>query len=163
MDTTQMERPDQRALRVHLERGDFQLGVHRGRWEVITVSWPYAIIAVSAANRPGAPASFAFRFQCEGYPHQAVTARPWNIASDAPLPDAMWPIGGSRFMAVFRTEWKHGTCLYLPCDRLSFEGHPHWVRDYPAQIWKPDIGIVLYLEAVHDLLNSSDYHGVRNG
>lgn len=33
MEATQMERPNQRALRAHLERGDYQVGVHCGRWD----------------------------------------------------------------------------------------------------------------------------------
>ena len=32
--------------------------------------------------------------------------------------------------SVFRPEWKQGLCLYLPCDRMSIEGHEAWRNDH---------------------------------
>ena len=34
--------------------------------------------------------------------------------------------------AVFRPDWKHGQCLYLPCDRMSIEGHDNWRTNIPT-------------------------------
>lgn len=158
----ELERPDRRALREHLEGPDFLLGEHRGRWKLLSVNWPHATIEVSAAERGDSPRAYALRFECSGYPSQAVTAGLWDEAANAPLAHNLWPHGSDRFMAVFRVEWKSGLCLYLPCDRQSFEGHPQWLTDHPAQVWDPAKGIVLYLEAVHELLNSSSYHGKRS-
>jgi hypothetical protein len=59
--------------------------------------------------------------------------------------------------AVFRTDWKNGTALYLPCDRESFAGHDNWRHEMPSKIWRPVDGIVQYLELVHELLQSRDY------
>ena len=59
--------------------------------------------------------------------------------------------------AVFRTDWKNGTALYLPCDRESFVGHDNWRHEMPSKIWRPGDGIVQYLELVHELLQSRDY------
>lgn len=54
---------DERIFRDHLERGPFQSGVDRGRWRLISVNWPYGVIAVAAAARPNAPREYAFRFE----------------------------------------------------------------------------------------------------
>jgi hypothetical protein len=156
-------RPDERALHEDLAGGDFQLAVHRGRWGLARVAWPHVEIEVAAAARPGAPAAYGFRFECSGYPQQPATGRPWDIAAGAPLPFPRWPGGRSRVPAVFRPDWKDGACLYLPCDRLSIVGHHQWPADHPGQIWRPDRGLIVYLEAVHELLNSHDYAGVRGG
>jgi len=143
--------------------GAFQLGVHRQRWRLGEIHWPHVDIAVSAAARSNAPGEFWFRFDCAGYPQQAPTARPWDSESNQPLPFPRWPAGASRVPAVFRPDWKDGTCLYLPCDRITAAGHENWRTDFPALQWSPTRGIVLYLDELSSLLNSSDYTGVRGG
>jgi hypothetical protein len=155
--------PDERVFLEHLERGDFQLAEHLGRWRVERVSWPHAWIWVAAAARPGAPRGFCFMFECAGYPQTGPTARLWDLDADAPLAFSRWPTGRSRGQAVFRPDWKGGACLYLPCDRLSVEGHGDWRHQHPAHIWRPEQGICLYLEVLHELLNASDFTGVRGG
>ena len=72
-----------------------------------------------------------------------------------------WPGGKTRVSRSFKPGWKDGQCLYLPCDRLSIEGHDGWRTEYPSMIWSPASDITLYLRIVHDLLNSSDYSGSR--
>lgn len=161
MDNTVMQ-PDERALRADLDAGAFQLGVSEGRWKLGGIAWPNVTIAVQAAPRSGAPDEYLFRFDCAGYPHQAPTARPWNDATDGPTPISQWPRGASRIPAVFRPDWKDGTCLYLPCDRISAQGHENWRTEYAALQWSPTKGIVLYLSELHSLLTSSDYQGVRD-
>ena len=70
----------------------------------------------------------------------------------------LWPRGqGGRVSAVFRTDWKNGTALYLPCDRESRVGHDNWHHEMPSKIWCPDDGIIQYLELIHELLQSRDY------
>ncbi|WP_425619119.1 DUF7665 family protein [Anatilimnocola sp. NA78] len=156
-------RPDERSFRDHIAAGAFQLGAHQGRWKLGSIAWPIVQIAVAAATREGAPNEYWFRFDCSGYSQDAPTARPWDHETDQPLPFGRWPNGASRIPAVFRTDWKDGTCLYLPCDRIAAVGHDNWRNEYPALQWSPSRGVVLYLNELHSLLNSSDYKGVRGG
>lgn len=154
--------PDENVLRNDLEKGAFQLGVHTGRWHLHRISWPYVYIEVAAATRANGPQWFGFRFDCSGYPQHAPTALPWDIVREAPLAFVNWPGGKSRVPAIFRPEWKNGTCLYLPCDRDSIPGHENWRGEHPDLIWNPTLGLFQYLSAVHELLNSDDYTGPRN-
>jgi hypothetical protein len=73
-----------------------------------------------------------------------------------------WPTGGIRFSKVFRTDWKGGSCLYLPCDRISMQGHSDWPNAYPAQWWTPKCDITHYLRIVSELLTSVVYTGVSS-
>jgi hypothetical protein len=155
--------PDERVLRADLAAGPFQLGTCLSRWRHGAIEWPFAFIAVAAAERPGGPAEYWFRFECAGYPQEAPTARPWDIDANQPLPFPRWPAGRSRVPAVFRPDWRDGACLYLPCDRVSIAGHADWRIQHPTLIWSPTRGVVMYLTELHALLNSSDYTGVRNG
>jgi hypothetical protein len=119
-------------------------------------------MAIGAAPRPGAPAEFGLRFECSGYPQIAVTAQPWDLATDAPLAHRNWPRGKLILPSVFRPDWQGGSCLYLPCDRISINGHDVWVHQHPSRLWQPARGILCYLEQVHDLLNQDDYTGVAS-
>jgi hypothetical protein len=156
-------RPDERAFRDEATGGGFQLAAHLGRWTLVRIAWPYVEVDVAAALRPGAPLAYGFRFECVGYPQQAATGQLWDTVNGAPLPVARWPGGRSRIPAVFRPDWRQGTCLYLPCDRHSIVGHAAWLNDHPAHIWRPERGLQLYLEVLHELLNAHDYTGVRGG
>lgn len=53
------------------------------------------------------------------------------------------------------------TVHYLPCDRRAIEGHDAWRHQYPSRLWQPQRGIICYLEQIYDLLNQSDYTGLR--
>jgi len=154
--------PDERAFHADIAAGSFQLGNCLNHWELGAINWPLVQIAVAAAVREGAPDKYWFRFDCTGYPQQAPTARPWDPANNQPLPAQRWPGGRTRIPAVFRPDWKDGTCLYLPCDRISIEGHENWRTAHPSLVWSPSRGIILYLQELYALLNSSDYTGVRN-
>jgi hypothetical protein len=149
------------VLRAHLDAGPFQSGVDRGRWRLVALIWPHVVIAVSAAERPGAPADYAFRFECTGYPKAPPTAQPWDAASGAALAHDRWPTGRHRVPAAFNPSWKSGVALYLPCDRLAIEGHDPWLTQHPALIWSPQGDITQYLRVIYELLNSSDYSGLR--
>jgi hypothetical protein len=153
--------PEEQVFRAHLAGGPFQASVDRGRWRLLDVTWPVALIAVRAAARPNGPAEYAFRFDCTDYPQQAPTARPWDVERDAPLAPERWPGGRQRVPAVFRLDWKSGTCLYLPCDRESFIGHDPWRTQYPEMVWTPTSDITLYLRVLDELLTADDYTGPR--
>lgn len=154
--------PDQQLLDLDLAAVDFRCGEIEGRWRHVRTAWPYVVIAVSAAERSGAPTEFGFRFECAGYRQTAVTAQPWDIDANAPLPASRWPAGRSIIPSVFRPDWKNGLCLYLPCDRLSIEGHDQWRHEHPSRLWQPARGIICYLEQLYDLLSQSDYTGARS-
>lgn len=144
-------------FRVHLASGRYLSGAAAGRWRLISVSWPYAIFAVRAADR----IEYGLRFECTDYPRTPATARPWDIELEAPLAIHKWPTGRQRIPLAFNPDWKNGSCLYLPCDRVSIEGHANWRNEHPSLLWNPDLGVVHYLRIVHDLLNSGDYGGCR--
>jgi hypothetical protein len=153
--------PDERVFRAHLDAGPFQSGVDRGRWRLFSIAWPHAVIVIRAAERPGGPAEYALRFECTNYPQSPPTAQPWDAERGAPLEPARWPGGRTRVPLAFNPGWKGGQCLYLPCDRLSIEGHDGWRSQHPAMIWSPAGDLTQYLRIVYDLLNSSDYSGPR--
>lgn len=149
--------PDERMLRLHLESGRFRSGAAAGWWRLVSLGWPYLIVGITA--RDGI--EYGFRFHCADYPHKAVTAQPWDIEKNAPLPGNLWPTGRARVPRAFNPGWKNGTCLYLPCDRQAIEGHDNWKHEHPALLWEPQKGICKYLGIIHELLNSSDYGGRR--
>lgn len=149
-----MRSPDESALRADLEKASFRLGVMDGRWRLVDLTWPFVMIGVVA--RDGI--EFVLRFECTGYPTVLPTAGLWDAGRTAPLGFARWPrSGGGRVGAVFRTDWKNGSALYLPCDRESLPGHDSWRTEMPSKIWRPADGITQYLELVHALLHSRDY------
>ena len=152
---------DERVFRSHLEAGPYQSGLDRGRWHLLSLKWPHALIAVRAAEMADGPHEYVLRFECINYPQSPPTAQPWDADADAPLPSERWPDGKRRVPFAFNPGWKGGECLYLPCDRLSIEGHDPWRTQHPSMIWSPESDITLYLRIVYDLLNSSDYTGPR--
>lgn len=146
--------PDERAFNADLSKAAFRLGQLEGRWRLESVTWPFAIIRVSAKDGR----DYALRFDCTGYPETPPTAGPWDVARNAVLAFDLWPRSqGGRVGSVFRTNWKNGTALYLPCDRESMVGHDNWRTEMPSKIWRPADGIVQYLELVHELLHCRDY------
>ena len=152
---------DEKVFRTHLEEGPFQSGCDRGRWRLLSLNWPHALIGIQAAVLDGGPVEYVLRFECTNYPHTPPTARLWDAEKDVPLPFTHWPSGTRRVPLAFNPGWKKGQCLYLPCDRLSIEGHDVWKTQHPSLIWSSAGDITQYLRIVHDLLNSSDYSGTR--
>lgn len=158
---TTVVRADERVFRAHLEDGPFLSGVDRGRWRPVSVNWPFAVIAVSAAPRAGVPGEYAFRFELTNYPQCAPAARLWDAARDAPLEFKNYPTGRHRAQMAFRIDWNNGQALYLPCDRIAIQGHEAWRTQHPSMIWSSADDITKYLRIIYDLLNSNDYTGVR--
>lgn len=153
--------PDRVLMDQDLAVPEFRCGEIEGRWRHISTSWPFVVIAVAAPPRPSAPIEFGFRFECSGYRRSPPTAQPWDFAANTPLAAGSWPTGPSHVSAVFRPDWKGGTCLYLPCDRIALDGHDQWRTDHPSRLWQPERGILCYLEQIYGLLNYSDYTGIR--
>lgn len=149
-----MNAPDQRAFEADVAKPAFRLGEADGRWRLVEIAWPFALIAITAKDQQ----EYILRFNCSGYPQTPPTGGPWDSSHNAVLAFDLWPQGrGGRVSAVFRTDWKDGTALYLPCDRESFAGHENWRHEMPSKIWRPKDGIIQYLELVYDLLNCGDY------
>lgn len=137
-----------------MAKAAFRFGAVEGRWRHIHTAWPYALIGVMAKDGR----EYVLRLNCDGYPQAPPTGGPWDSARDRVLSSDLWPRGqGGRVSAVFRTDWKGGTALYLPCDRESIEGHDTWRHEMPSKIWRPTDGVVQYLELVYELLHSRDY------
>lgn len=153
--------PDERTFRAHLKGGPFLRGVARKRWRLVSISWPYSVIAMTAAAREGSPNEYGFRFELTNYPQALPTAQPWDLQRDAPLEPERWPTGRSRVAGAFNPGWNR-QALYLPCDRLAFPGHEAWRTQHPAMIWSRAGDITQYLRIIHELLNSSDYTGARD-
>jgi hypothetical protein len=146
--------PDERALREHLASARFQAGVDAGRWHLISLSWPHAIIAVSAAPRNAAPEEFALRFELTGYPPVAPTANPWDCETNSLLSASRRP-KGDRVGRVFQSDQ-----LYAPWDRAGLNSHSEWAQSHPRYAWNQRRDLTFYLANVFDLLNDDDYLGV---
>ena len=137
-----------------MAKAAFRLGQVEGRWRLIRIDWPFVLISVTAKDGR----QYVLRFNCKGYPQAPPTGGPWDTEQDTILEFNLWPQGqGGRVSAVFRTAWKNGSALYLPCDRESFNGHENWRTEMPSKIWRPAEGVIQYLEIVHELLHSGDY------
>jgi hypothetical protein len=152
--------PDERALREHLRGGRFQAGVAAGRWRLISLTWPTAVVAVSAAPRNSDPAEFALRFELTGYPQTPPTGGLWDTTADASLPADRRP-KGERAAQLFRTDsWQGGaTAMYAPWDRIGLQAHTDWPPKYPHDAWTPARDLSFILDKVHEVLNADDYLG----
>jgi len=143
---------DERAFRSHVERPDFPIGEAKGQWRLVSIDWPHPVITVRAHDGT----DWAFRFDLRGYPAALPNARPWDLASNAPLASNRWPRGTGRVAAAFNPNW-NAAALYLPCDRLALAGHEQWLVQHPEKAWSPSRGIIHYLEIIHDLLASHQH------
>lgn len=152
--TARVLAPDERAFKDDISKPVFRLGVVDGKWRLVETSWPFAFFGVTASDG----IEYVLRLHCQGYPQSAPTGGPWDMNQNTVLAFNAWPKGqGGRLSAVFRTDWKNGTALYLPCDRESAVGHDNWRRETPSKIWRPEDGVIQYLELVYELLHSRDY------
>jgi hypothetical protein len=147
--------PAEAVFLAHLATGRFRIGVASGRWRLESITWPHATFTVRAADG----IEYGLRFECSDYPRTPATAQPWDIEQNSPLAVSGWPTGIQRIPLAFNPQWKNGSCLYLPCDRQSIEGHANWYQEHPNLVWDPALGVIHYLRIVHDLLNSGDYSG----
>jgi hypothetical protein len=149
----------ERLFRDDVTSGDFAAGVDRGYWNMLSLSWPIALIEVAAAPRENAPDGYVLRFDLSGYP-DAPTAQLWDPQADAPLAVSQWPGGGERTLRAFNPAW-NPNALYLPIDRLALLGHDAWRAIPGTHVWDPAGDITQYVRLVHELLNEDCYTGVR--
>jgi len=138
-------------INFNLSSGRFLAGAAKGRWRLVDVKWPIAFIEVGACDGR----RFTLRFECTGYPDIAPTATLWDLTSGQQLDAVRWPRGG-RVSSVFNPNWKGGTALYIPCDRESIVGHSNWLSEHPWLIWNPSRGLLQYIEAIYEILQSQE-------
>jgi hypothetical protein len=151
--------PDEKAFRADTSSGRFAAGVDAGDWRLVSIDWPHAIIAITAAPRAGAPGEYCFRFELSGYPNTAATAQAWNVDEDRIATDAERP-KVSYSPSPFRWDWLDGTALYIPCDRVAVQGHHDWPAQHADELWDPTKGISKYVIYVHRRLNEDAYTGL---
>jgi hypothetical protein len=151
---------DEQVFRAHLAGARFQDGVDRGRWRLVgEIEWPHAVIAVSAAQRDGAPDEYYLRFHLSGYPAMP-TAMPWDLEKGEKLAPEKRP-KGDRAEMLFRTDWNDGVALYAPYDRVAWQGHEDgWRQKHSRELWDTSKDITHILRNVHHVLNAEDYTGV---
>lgn len=151
--------PDERALATDLASARFRDGADRSFWRLVSLDWPHALIAVSAAPRSDSPTEFLLKIECSGYPAHAPTGCPWDADTNGILAPGKRP-KGERAARVFRDDWEDGRALYAPWDRVGLNGHGEWPMKYARSMWHSGRDISFYLQNVHDLLNDDDYLGV---
>jgi hypothetical protein len=156
--SAQPEQPlgsDEIAVRTHLASGRFLAGVAAKRWRLIDLTWPVAIIAVTAASRPESPSEWVFRFDLAGYPQLAPTIMLWDATTGQKMNDQGYP-EGDRVQQVIQPGLDYLYCAY---DRKGLAGHPEWLTQFPRSSWNPTREITFALEKLSDLLTSDDYVG----
>jgi len=159
--TATVTAPDEHALLEHLGGGRFLSGAAAGRWRLISVEWPVAMIAVAAAHRASGPDEFVLRFELSGYPHTALTGGLWDLNANASLPADRRP-KGERAAQLFRADaWLGGaTAMYAPWDRMGLQAHPDWAKQYTYEAWTPARDLSFILANVHEVFNADDYLGI---
>lgn len=137
-------------LNKDLDEANYLSGEIEGIWGKVEngPDWPISIFWVSAKNG----VKYYLRFDLTDYKQIAPTAQLWDVETNQPLSQNLWPNWSNRCLQVFKVWGK--SCLYLPCDRLAFEGHHNWPLEYPSLIWKSgEDTIHKYLNEVHQILN----------
>lgn len=155
--------PDERALRRHLGGGRFLAGVEAGHWRLISLEWPYAVYAISAAPRASAagieaPSEYMIRLEMVGYPNSAPTGNLWDPTTGTLLTSG-WP-RGDRADQIFRTSWEGGAAMYAAWDRITLAKHTDWPARYPRSVWHAQRDITFIMENVYEVLNADDYLGI---
>jgi hypothetical protein len=146
---------DEIAVRAHLASGRFLAGVAAKRWRLIDLTWPVAIIAITASPRTNGPEEWFFRFELTGYPQQTPTAMPWDLAHGQRLADQNYP-KGERVQEVIRPGLDY---LYASYDRGGLASHPEWRTTYTRSAWDATRDLTFVLDKLSDLLTSDDYAG----
>jgi hypothetical protein len=151
--------PAERTVRAHLNGARFQSGIDEGWWRLLSLDWPNALIAVSAAPRENGPPEFVLRFDLSGYPQPGPTAGLWDLSTNALLAPELRPKGDPAGH-VFRTNWENGRALYAPWDHVALDTHGDWPQKHPRQAWHARRDLTFYLVNTWDVLNNDGYLGI---
>lgn len=137
--------PNERRLRADLDSTAFQAGVAANNWEVVSLNWPELTVRVAAKS-----GHLAVRIDLEGYPAVAPLGLTWDLDTDAPLSQELWPpnVGAQQ---TFKPGWYSPSinAIYLACDRAALTVHPDWAATYPQRAWNPSRDITFYLSELH--------------
>jgi hypothetical protein len=150
--------PDERALRDHLKSSRYLIGEEAGRWRLVSITWPHAIIAIGAPPREGAPDEYGLRLELTNYSAQAPLGCPWDLDDNLVLPEAKRP-KGQRVGQIWRFDWQNGQALYAPWDRSTLD-HVHWQQEHQIYVWKAGRDLTFYLSNTHEYLNDDGYVGI---
>jgi hypothetical protein len=150
--------PDERAVRDHLQSARYLRGEETSHWRLVSISWPHAIIAVTAAPREGAPTEFGLKLELSNYPAQAPLGCPWDLEDNVVLPERKRP-KGDRVGQIFQMGWENGQALYAPWDRSTLN-HGHWLTEHPRYVWRAGRDLTFYLTNTHEFLNDDGYVGI---
>lgn len=157
--TEVLSSPAERAIGAHLGSARFRTGVDEGRWHLMSLDWPHAVIGIAAAPRQGAPDEYVLRFELTGYPQPGPTAGLWDISTSSPLSSGLRP-KGEWASQVFRADWEGGRALYAPWDRVALGSHPNWASEHPRYAWNARRDLTFYLSNVWEVLNDDAYLGI---
>ena len=168
---------DQEAFESDIASDEFQDGVVRGKWGLLSdddrskqdvpIVWPHAVIWVQAAERPNSPDRYHFFFTLDGYPKLAPTSHCWDPLTRSKLDPTKWPVSCDPEEVTFRIDWEWQAgkgkydALYAPWDRRGLDTHQNWIKEFPNVAWESKHTIVHYLERNHELLNSKTYRGTN--
>ena len=82
---------NERLLRKHLARGRFQSGVDQGRWRLVNIRWPEAIVAVRRKELRHRNHEALIRFQLDSYPQSAPVIDLWDVDRQSKIEPIQWP------------------------------------------------------------------------
>ena len=151
---------DQQLYCRHISEADFQTGVDKGMWGIVDdapayANWPYAVMWVKAAEKQAKPGRYYVRFNLDSYPSAGPAATFWDIEKEMRLTNDLWPKGNANIALAFNSGYPMG--FYVPCDRTFQPGHEAWKTTAPEYWWTPTFKITIYLQLIHQLLNSAGY------
>lgn len=143
--------PAELALRHHLASASAADALSRGWLRIDDLSWPELTTTVIVPN-----GQLTLRLELTGYPSQAPTGQPWDLAHGQPLPVTLWP-AGARASEVFSPGWSpsNGNALYLPLDRRAQIGHDSWATQHASYWWTAGNTVLDYLQLVREILRSA--------
>jgi hypothetical protein len=152
--------PSQRDVQQHFASARFQAGVAAGRWRLVSVDWPFVLVAIAAAPRKDSPSEYFIRFELEGYPQIAPTGEIWDNDANDPLAAAHRP-KGLRAALLFRVDgWGPAPhAMYAPWERRALADHGDWAEKHPRAAWNPTRDLTFVLAQIHEILNADDYLG----
>lgn len=144
----------------------FTDAIAEGRWDIVNretigQDWPIVYFWVECPKAPNDEKKFFFKFNLEDYPNQAPEICIWDMKTNTQLANTERPRGTGDVTMTFRCDWKNGTNLYTPYERVALREHlPNWPNEYPLLSWKSGKDSILKpLEHMHSLLTGGHYNG----
>lgn len=164
--------PDQLRFEEHLKLPEYRRGEIQGFWgrEFITdqnselgPKWPLSLFWISVPPKgKNKIERYYLRMDLSNYNVVAPASCFWDLGKNARLENRLWPKITGPFAQAFRIDWQNPYELYAPWDRGGINAHQNWVQDNMAVSWKAGQSTISrYLEIMHEILNSENYHGTK--